>query len=90
MLHNIDVTIDDEKLGLIVRRMDTMADGLIDPKEFVQALRWHPVMYRKPTGLLLKIPMITWLLTAIFMKTHCDLRFYNVWQMKRMRCDAHP
>jgi hypothetical protein len=50
MLLNLDVHVEDDKLGLIVRRMDTMADGLIDPKEFMQALRWHPAMYNKLAG----------------------------------------
>lgn len=59
MLQNLDVHIEDEKLGLIVRRMDTMADGLIDPKEFTQALRWHPAMYKKLTGVLFDRPAST-------------------------------
>jgi len=47
MLKNLDIEIDDANLGLIVRRMDVVSDGTIDPKEFIQALRWHPSMYKK-------------------------------------------
>ena len=47
MLKELNIEIDDANLGLIVRRMDVVSDGSIDPKEFIQALRWHPSMYKK-------------------------------------------
>jgi hypothetical protein len=47
MLTKIDVELEPTHLSLIVRRMDTVADGMIDPKEFIQALRWHPPMYKR-------------------------------------------
>jgi hypothetical protein len=47
MLKELKIEIDDANLGLIVRRMDVVSDGSIDPKEFIQALRWHPSMYKK-------------------------------------------
>ena len=47
MLDKLDIHLEENKLNLVVRRMDVVADGMIDPKEFIQALRWHPSMYKK-------------------------------------------
>ena len=50
MLHNLDIHMDASRVSLIVRRMDTQADGTIDPKEFIQTLRWHPAMHKKASA----------------------------------------
>ena len=47
MLGVLEISIDDTQLGLVVRRMDTSNDGSIDPKEFIQALRWHSGICKK-------------------------------------------
>ena len=47
MLKQLDIDMEQDYLRLVVSRMDTVADGSIDPKEFIQSLRWKREGHKK-------------------------------------------
>ena len=47
MLKQLDIDMEPDYLRLVVSRMDTVADGSIDPKEFIRSLRWKREGHKK-------------------------------------------